>query len=109
MQGCGPVRAAGPCRGRPKVRQGACRRRGAARPCLAPDTGARAPPHCRAHKQVGKLSPGAQAIIGRYTSAAGALGPAASWAAALTGERPWGTPAKDDYAALLAESEYAAW
>jgi hypothetical protein len=61
------------------------------------------------HKQVGQLSPAAEAIIRRCTSGIGALSPAAVLGAAMTGELPWGLPDEADYCALLEESEYAAW
>lgn len=58
--------------------------------------------------EVGKLSPQAQSIILRYTSAL-AFSPVAAWSSVLTGQLPWGTPAVGDYETLLGESEYAAW
>ena len=64
---------------------------------------------CPHHPQVGKLSPAAQAIIRRYTEHLSGFGPVAAWGAALTRELPWGPPDEGDYAALLGESEYAAW
>ncbi|KAI8476701.1 MAG: hypothetical protein J3K34DRAFT_400173 [Monoraphidium minutum] len=59
--------------------------------------------------EVPKLSPAAQAVVRRYTDGLASLGPVAAWGAAVAGERPWGPPREEDYEALLAESEYAAW
>jgi hypothetical protein len=62
-----------------------------------------------APRQVGKLSPGAQSVILRYTSGLSEFTPVAAWSAALSGALPWGPPEAADYEALLGESEYAAW
>lgn len=63
--------------------------------------------------QVGKLSPAGQAIIRAYTgeleSAAPGSASLGAWTAALTGALPWRTPSREDYQALLQESEYGAW
>lgn len=59
--------------------------------------------------EVGKLSPGAQSVILRYTSGLSEFTPVAAWSAALSGALPWGPPEAADYEALLGESEYAAW
>ncbi|GBF92745.1 hypothetical protein Rsub_05114 [Raphidocelis subcapitata] len=59
--------------------------------------------------EVGKLSPAAQSIILRYTSCLSDFTPIAAWGAMLSGALPWSPPSADDYDALLAESEYAAW
>lgn len=89
--------------------------------------------------QVQKLSPEAQAIIHSYTdeltahsslqaapatasssssSVAAGLGSSSNsssgdmlsaWTAAITQALPWRTPKREDYLALLNESEYGAW
>lgn len=35
--------------------------------------------------------------------------PLAAWTAAVTNTLPWRTPTRDDYQALLQETEYGAW
>ena len=87
--------------------------------------------------QVQKLSPEAQAIIRSYTdqltpahttasTSTAHSGPGAStthaapsgsttsaalsaWTAAMTQTLPWRTPSREDYLALLDETEYGAW
>lgn len=55
------------------------------------------------------LSPAAQKIVRSYTQSAGRKG--WKWVAvsAVTGRLPWETPTLEDYEALLAENEFAAW
>jgi hypothetical protein len=90
---------------------------------------------CLRPLQVQKLSPQAQAIIHSYTdeltaaqSTAGAgaafssstgthttavgstsSGALNAWTAAVTHTLPWRTPTREDYLALLDETEYGAW
>jgi hypothetical protein len=81
--------------------------------------------------QVHKLSPEAQALIHSYTdevttgqsgphisthaSAASSRGSGdpsnmlSAWTAAVTHTLPWRTPSREDYQALLEETEYGAW
>lgn len=81
--------------------------------------------------QVEKLSPAAQAIIHSYTadladslsssspgssssgggnsSSSSFAATLSAWTAAVTGVLPWRTPSREDYLALLQESEYGAW
>lgn len=78
--------------------------------------------------QVEKLSPAAQAIIESYTaelvdsfssaskqamsgssSGSSAAVMLSAWTAAVTGVLTWRTPSREDYLALLKESEYGAW
>jgi hypothetical protein len=79
-------------------------------------------------EQVEKLSPAAQSIIHSYTadladslsshspgssssssSSSRFAATLSAWTAAVTGVLPWRTPSREDYLALLQESEYGAW